>query len=243
MATLVSYGPLAPPGVLITLCLLGAWLTWHRPRAGLLVVSLSSAFLYIAATPLAGSYLLHEIEAKIPARPDLSAAQAIVVLGGVGFAAALGPDTLERLAYAARAWRRLRLPVLVSGGPVLGSQASVAGLMKAALEGDFAVPVAWVEDQSRTTWENAVYSARILNRAHIGTVVIVTHAYHLPRALWAFRQAGLLPLAWPAPHDAVRFDRLRDYFPDPGGLGNTGLALHELLGTAWYKLNYGKPGG
>jgi uncharacterized SAM-binding protein YcdF (DUF218 family) len=248
MATLISYGPLAPPGVLITLCLIGAWLMWSRPRLGILVVTLSSGFLYAAAMPLVGSYLLHEIEAKIPAHLDhLSAVKAIVVLGGgVRYGAdgepdTLGPDTLERVNYAARAWRRLRLPVLVSGGAVLGSRATVAGLMKEALEGDFGVPVTWVEDRSRTTWENAVNSAHILNAAGIGTVLVVTHAYHLPRALWSFEQVGLYPVPWPAPHDAWHVDRLRDYFPSAGALGDTGLALHELLGKIYYRLRFAKP--
>src|SRR6266566_2860470 len=51
----------------------------------------------------------------------------------------LGPLSLERVVYAAQAYRRLHLPVAVSGGPVLGSDATVGGLMQAALERDFAV--------------------------------------------------------------------------------------------------------
>ncbi len=56
--------------------------------------------------------------------------------------------------------QQLRRPVAVSGGRVGSARSNEAALMKAALESDFAVPVAWSEDASRTTWENAVYTAQ-----------------------------------------------------------------------------------
>src|SRR5690349_16202211 len=103
MATLVSYGPLAPPGVLITLCLVGALLALVRRRLGIAVVLVSSILLYAASTRVVASYLLTNVEAKLPAAPDFSSAKAIVVLGGgVRYGAggepdALGPDSLERV--------------------------------------------------------------------------------------------------------------------------------------------------
>ncbi len=103
----------------------------------------------------------------------------------------LGPLSLERVVFGAEAYRRLHLPVAVSGGRVAGTHASRGTLMKAALEEDFAVPVAWNEDRSRTTWENALYTARLLQPEKLTTVVLVTQAWHLPRALWAFERAGL----------------------------------------------------
>ena len=75
--------------------------------------------------------------------------------------------------------------------------------MKAALETDFAVPVAWSEDASRTTWENAVFTARLLRPAGIETVVLVSQAWHLPRAIWAFERVGVAALPWPAPRTVL----------------------------------------
>ncbi len=245
MSNLISYGFLTPPAVLISLCLAGAWLTLYRPRAGILVSLVAASTLYVCATPIVGTYLLQRIEAKAAGGAVPGEAKAIVVLGGdirVGDGAkvpdTLGPSSLERVAYAARAYRQLHLPVLVSGGRIRGSQASVGGLMKAALEDQFAVPVAWTEDRSETTYENAVYSARILNGADIGTVVVVTHAWHMPRSLWSFDRAGLRALPWPAPRHHLRVNRIDDFLPNIGALHDTFLTFHELIGNAYYRLHY-----
>src|SRR6266513_670042 len=159
-----------------------------------------------------------------PAPADTSSlsrsAQAIVVLGaavhfGNGASApdTLGPLSLERVVYAAEAYRRLHLPVAVSGGRVYPAQTAEAVLIRAALDRDFGVPVAWSDDQSRTTYENAFYTARLVNPERIATVVVVTHAWHLPRALWAFERAGLHALPWPVPRDFVRLRRIDDVLP------------------------------
>src|SRR5436190_13373194 len=204
MSDLISYGFPTPPAVLILLSLAGALLALRWRGFGVVLVILSSAALYLLATPLVASTLLHEAELGIPESAELSSAQAIVVLGaavhlGNGASApdTLGPLSLERVVYAAEAYRRLQLPVAVSGGRVYPAQTAEAVLMRAALDRDFGVPVAWSDDQSRSTYENAFYTARLLSSERIATVVVVTHAWHLPRALWAFERAGLHALPWP----------------------------------------------
>ena len=111
-------------------------------------------------------------------------------------------------------------------------------LMKTALETDFAVPVAWNEDRSRTTWENAVDTARLLQPEKLTTVVLVSHAWHLPRALWAFERVGLKALPWPAPRTALRLNRIEDFLPNLTALHDTFYALHEMIGGVYYRLRY-----
>jgi uncharacterized SAM-binding protein YcdF (DUF218 family) len=245
MYDLISYGFLTPPAVLIVLCLVGGFLALVWRGFGVVVVILSAAALFLLATPVASSWLLERVEVGLPQAPDLSGGRAIVVLGGdihLGDGKAvpdsLGPQSLERVLYAAQAYRSLHLPVAVSGGPVLGSDATVGGLMKAALEQDFGVPVTWTEDRSRTTQENALFTARLLQAEGIATVVLVSHAWHLPRGLWAFERAGLKPLPWPAPRNVVRRRRIDDFLPSIDALHDSFYALHELLGGVYYRLRY-----
>ena len=245
MSDLISYGFLTPPAVFITLCLVGGVLALLWRGFGIALVILSAAALYATAMPVVASYLLKQVETGIPDSADLTTAQAIVVLGaGVHFgdgAAApdtLGPQSLERVVYAAEAYRRLHLPVAVSGGRVLGAQTPEAALMRAALERDFAVPVTWSDNESRTTYENAVYTARLLNADRINSVVIVTHAWHLPRAHWAFERVGLKPLPWPAPRTFVRLRRIDDFLPSIAALHDSSFALHEMIGGVYYRLRY-----
>ena len=111
---------------------------------------------------------------------------------------------------AAEAYRRLHLPVAVSGGRVRGARESEAGLMRAALDTQFSVPVMWVEDRSQTTYENALLTQRLLHPAGIDTVIVVTQAWHMPRALWSFERVGIHALPWPAPRDYMHMDRIDD---------------------------------
>ncbi len=242
MAHLVSSGFLAPPAVFITLCLAGALIAirWRRAGAGLALAA--SLCLYVAAIPVVSSYLLYRVESGLPAASDLTQAQAIIVLGGdvrAGNGAAipdtLGPLSLERVVFAAEAYRRLHLPVAVSGGQVGDARQSEAALMRAALEGDFAVPVTWTEASSRTTWENAVYTAALLQEKQLAAVVVVSQAWHLPRALWAFERVGLKAMAWPSPRTPVRSGEVEDYLPSVAALEDTARALHEIIGAAYYR--------
>jgi uncharacterized SAM-binding protein YcdF (DUF218 family) len=245
MYDLISYGFLTPPAVLIVLCLLGGLLALVWRGFGVALVLVAATALYLLSMPVASSWLLEQVETGLPDSSELRAAQAIVVLGGdvhFGDGAAvpdsLGPLSLERVLYAAQAHRRLHLPVAVSGGRVLGSDATVGGLMKEALERDFAVPVTWNEDRSRTTQENALFTARLLQADGIATVVLVSHAWHLPRALWSFERAGLKPLPWPAPRSIVRLRRIDDFLPSIAALHDSFYALHEMFGGLYYRLRY-----
>ena len=242
---MVSYGFLALPTVFITLSLVGALIALRWRRVGIVLVLLSSLCLFVAATPVLSSYLLRRVEAAIPAAGELRDAQAIVVLGGDvrrGDGGAipdrLGPLSLERVVFAAQAYRRLRLPVVVSGGTLSGAHASVGALMKTALEDNFAVPVAWQEDRSLSTWENALYTARLLLPEKVTTVVIVSQAWHLPRALWAFERVGLKALPWPAPRTALRHRAIADFLPSLAALDDSFYALHEMIGRVFYRLRY-----
>jgi len=224
---------------------LAAWLTlWHR-RIGISISVIATSLLYLAAVPVVAGRLLQDIEVKPPDKPDFSAAQAIVVLGG-GVNRGDGdkvPDTLgawslERLDFAAHAYRQLHLKVAVSGGLAPGAHTAEATLMKSVLEADFGTPVSWVENRSRTTWENAAYTQELLQADGVNTVVLVTSAWHMRRALWSFERVGLRAIPYPAPPTFEESDRAADYLPSMRALEASYRALHEAIGLAYYHLRH-----
>jgi uncharacterized SAM-binding protein YcdF (DUF218 family) len=236
---------LVPPTVLILIGALAAWLTLWHPRFGIAVTIIATSLLLIAALPFVAARMIEDVEIRTPAKPDFSTAQAIVVLGGGVHRGdgekvpdTLGPWSLQRLDFAAEAYHQMKVKVAVSGGQVGGAHVSEASLMKGILENDFAVPVGWVEDRSTTTFENAVYTARVLKADNITTIVLVTHAWHMKRALWSFERVGLHPIPWPAPLTYDEDDQLDDYLPRIGALENSYRALHEAIGLAYYRLRY-----
>ncbi len=245
MERIVSFGFLAPPTVLITVCVVGALIALKWRALGLALVLAASLMLFAVATPAVASWLLRWAESGVPSQVDFAGAQAIVVLGsevrlgnGADIPDRLGPQSYERLAFAADAYHRLRLPVAVTGGRADAAHSTEGALMKQALETEFGVPVTWVEEDSRTTWENAVFTAALLRQAGIGKIVVVTHRWHLPRALRSFERAGIRAVPWPAPATLPPSARLGNYLPTMSGLQNSFHGLHEIIGGIYYDLRY-----
>jgi uncharacterized SAM-binding protein YcdF (DUF218 family) len=112
--------------------------------------------------------------------------------------------------------------------------------MRQALARDFQVTTDWVENRSRNTMENAIYSRPILEAARKNRVWLVTDAWHMPRALWAFRRAGIEAIMAPTGFNGGGTDTFLDFLPSSHGLHLSDLALHELLGILWYRLRYGR---
>jgi uncharacterized SAM-binding protein YcdF (DUF218 family) len=245
MSDLISTGFLVPPAVLILLSALAAWGTLWHPRLGVAVGIVVTSLLYLAALPVVAARMLEDVEIQQSAKPDFSAAQAIVVLGGGVHKGdggrvpdTLGVWTLGRLHLTQQAYRQLNLPIAVSGGRVGGAHAAEASLMKAVLEKDFGVPVTWTEDRSRSTWENALFTKQLLQGENIRTIVLVTDAWHMRRALWCFERIGIHAIPWPAPPTFDEADRIDDYLPNTGALDASYHALHEAIGLVYYRLRY-----
>jgi uncharacterized SAM-binding protein YcdF (DUF218 family) len=236
---------LVPPAGLVLVCALAAWLTLWYPRLGISISIVATSLLLLASLPVIAARMLDDVEVKPPDKPDFSGAQAIVVLGGGVHRGngddvpdTLGPATLERLDFAVHAYRQLKLKIAVTGGKPDGATTAEAALMKAALEGDFSLPVTWVEAQSRNTFENALYTKQLLQADHITTVVLVTHAWHMRRALWSFERVGLHAIPYPAPLTYEQSDRADDYLPNMRALQESYHALHEAIGLAYYRWRY-----
>jgi uncharacterized SAM-binding protein YcdF (DUF218 family) len=240
---------LMPPGGLILLFLIG-FLLARGVLARLFIFTGLAVLTLMSLSPVA-ERLIAPLEPYPPLRPsDLARidAQAILILGGErAFGAAeyggdsVGPKTLQRLRYGAFLHRRTGLPVYVTAGSSPPEDPPLGVLMAGVLESEFGIPVAGVEQVSRTTEENATRSAEMLAADGVGRVLLVTHAWHLPRAVAAFERAGVAvipaPTAFLARVDQAEQDAgLRDWLPSASAFSVSYFALHEHLGRAWYQL-------
>ncbi len=115
----------------------------------------------------------------------------------------------------------------------------MAQLMKRTLEEDFRVAVRWTEDQARDTFQNARNSQALLQAEGIETVLLVTHAWHMPRSVFSFETAGLRVIAAPTRFAFPPEPEVADFWPSMGALHSSYYGLHEWLGLAWYWLVYG----
>ena len=237
LKTLVKAVVLPPTGPLL-LALLGLGLLARRPRLGRTLALAGVLILLFLSVPAVGIVLQLCLDRSPPL--DLTraqSAQAIVILGGGTRrnAAEYGGDTLgrltlERVRYGARVARLTGLPVLVSGGSVLGGT-SEAKLMRESLEQEFGVRVKWAEDRSRDTRENAERSAEMLRAAGIRRVVLVAHTFDMPRATAEFATQGIESIRAPTGIPAPDFAEPMNYVPSLSGLTSSYYALYEILGN------------
>jgi uncharacterized SAM-binding protein YcdF (DUF218 family) len=234
---------LLPPLNLLLLALAGMVVRRRQRRVGDIMIAAAVGLLLLLSTPLVSALALRTLETypPLPPGPIAGDAQAIVLLGGDATPVlaeygdeTVGPMSLERVRYAADVQRRSGLPVLVSGGVLAAAKRPVGELMRDVLAKEFRVPVRWTETASRTTAENASLSAAILRREGVTKVLLVTHAWHMPRAVAAFERAGLVVLAAPTRATSAPEWRVRNFLPSADALQRSNYALHEWLGRAWY---------
>lgn len=241
------------PPALQLLTLLLAWLLWRRcPRLARVLSAVSLLSLYLLSTPWVSLQLMHTLTREVTALnlQTAPAVEVIVVLGGgrhrqapeFGGQDTVSAMTLQRLRYAAVLQRQTGLPLLVSGGRVFDEPQSEAELMAGVLVQELAVPVRWVETASRTTAENASQTAALLRQAGISRILLVTHAWHMPRSEYVFRAAGLQVLAAPTafPDADIPPGTALDWVPRAAALLTSQTALHEILGLWQYRWSAGR---
>lgn len=232
--------PLAP------VILLGTGLILHRrrPRLAMSLILTATVALYALSTPWVGGLLQKSLEISAPLDPTaLAGIDAIVVLGGGRRldAAEYGSDTLNgislaRLRYAAHLHRASGVPLLVTGGMPGGGTQPEGRLMAQTLQQEYGLSARWAEDAALTTWDNARLSAALLRRDGVRRIALVTHAWHLRRAVPQFEAQGLEVIPAGTQFASTAIDDVFDLLPTPNGLRDSTYALHEWLGILWYKL-------
>lgn len=232
-----------PPTSLVLLAVAGAWLSLRRRVLGVALTTASLLALLALSTNVVAHALIRTLEPPPLAPADRAAAQAIVILAGgrVHSSPEWGGDTvssstLRRLRYGAQLARETGLPVLLAGGNPDRGRLPEASLMQTVLEREFGIQARWIEERSETTAQNARLCAAILAPLGIRGVLLVTDAFHMPRARRAFATAGLTPIAAPTGYIGRRGFRLQQLAPNAEALRVSNVALREWAAGLWYRL-------
>lgn len=239
---------LLPPGLFITLLFLAGlyFLLRKDLRAWLVNWSVGVMIWVFSLVPVSDA-LLRGLESGFPIQEN-SRGDVIILLGGGAYdsipdiSGTGGPaeETLVRIVAAVRLQKKLGLPVIISGGAAFEGIAE-APIVKRFLV-DLGVPEKKIiiEDKSRDTRENAVYSTKICQRLGFSRPLLVTSALHMKRSLGIFHQMGLKAIPFPSGFKTWEGKRYgpQDYLPDASALRNSSQALHEYLGLLYYRVVY-----
>lgn len=228
------------------------WCRRSAPRRVLLWLSIPFALLYLFCLPLVSYFAVGTLEWGYPpddpqaARPN---AGAIVVLSGgihppdaTRPKAVLDDSTLYRCLHAVDLYQKPQgpCPVVVTGGivdpdregPTLGDAMAQFLCRLGVAEADIVV-----EARSRSTHENALFTAELLREKGITKIVLVTEASHLPRAVRCFRRQGLAVVPSGCDYHATEFKwSIFQLIPSFGAAKGNQRVVHEYLGFIWYWL-------
>lgn len=213
------------------------------------VVLMAASILGLAALGLspAANWLLIPLEERFPRAADDPAPAGIVVLGGSFDTVVAGSrqevalteaaERLTEIAELARRWPNARIVFTGGSNALLYGGATEAELAARMFE-SFGVAGERVtlESRSRNTVENAQFVRALVAPGPGERWLLVTSAYHMPRAVGCFRRAGFPVEAWPVdyrtrgPEDAAR-----PFSSVSAGLRRADIAVREWIGLVTYR--------
>jgi uncharacterized SAM-binding protein YcdF (DUF218 family) len=241
---------LVQPGNILLLCLLAGVLLFllSRGRRGKLLVGLAAVgFALIAVVPI-GPAMLLSLEQRFPRPAALPAKMdGILVVGGAvepalsqSFGETVFNSSVARvLAGIALARRYPEAKLALIGGeggfiPV-GLPESRATLGFVVEQGIDPARV-MLEERSRSTHENAVFAKEVIRPESGETWVLVTSAFHMPRAVASFAAVGWPVIPYPVDYKVDPRTGLRGNFSLLDGLDTGTLAGKEWAGLFGYRL-------
>jgi uncharacterized SAM-binding protein YcdF (DUF218 family) len=240
---------LLPPGIFVlVLAVLGVAAGFRKNRRLCTVYTSLAIGLWVLSSAPAAHWLTRSLESGY-SMSSIPETDIIIMLGGGVYSrspdmsgiGAPSQGTLERLVTAARLHRRTGAPILLSGGQVFDGAGSSA-LIAARFLQDLGIPAQFliVEDQSRDTYENALYSSRICRRKGFEKPVVVTSAIHMRRSLLCFKAVGLDVAPFPCGFRTWPGQKLHwsACLPSYEQLDAAASALHEWLGLLYYRMKY-----
>jgi Uncharacterized conserved protein len=239
---------LLPPGIFIlVLILLGVWLVRQKRCSSAAFVLGISLLLYLSSNSFSGNRLIHTLE-QYYQPPAAVHGDIIVMLGG---GATLDTPNLynkghlygpaaNRLLTCIQLYRKIHVPILICGGQVYRTTGREADIAKQILiDCGIANNKILVENKSLNTTQNAANAQVILNRYHYRHPILVTSAFHMPRAVKQFQKVGIEVISYPTDYHTNKRYRfiIDDLIPSADAFNNFNIALKEYLGllaVKWY---------
>lgn len=236
------------PSTLVLLLLLLAFvlLLIRRRRGAGLSLLMALILVFLGSSPLV-SDVYHRHERQHPPTPIAQSptADAIVLLAG-DISIPIPPRVESQIrgnrsAHTLRLYRAGKAPlIIVSGGNVFPQEGfRPEAAYTADLLQEWGIPQSAIifEGNSRNTRENALETSKLLKNRQLNRVLLVTSAFHMPRALATFRGAGIDAIPSPSSISAeLAQPTLLNWIPSLDGLGTIQSVAHEKIGIFVYRI-------
>jgi uncharacterized SAM-binding protein YcdF (DUF218 family) len=237
-----------PLSLMALLLLLGLALSWLKRRwISRVLVGLALLLLFVCSFTTFGYVLITPLEQRFERPAEPPQVDGIVMLGGGmdgEVNSVLGGYELnrsgDRFVEALRlALRHPNARIVIAGGPAALVQQEPEALAGKRFFEAFGIAPERIlmDDQSRNTEENAQYAKQLAGATEGQTWLLVTSAFHMPRAVGLFRKTDFSVVPWPADYLASGAEGVR-IKPDqsPENLAVSSIALREWAGLLGYYL-------
>ena len=239
-----------PSNALAALAVLGLVLLVFRRRYGSIAAGGAVGAIVLATLSPLGNLLLTPLEQRFPELPfaDNGTVDGIIVLGGSYDTVShsymstiyLREDTEPVSVVPGLARQYPEARIIISGGmdPSVPGESEAAIVKKYYVSFGIAADRISIEEQSQTTAENARFTAAMVHPGPQTRWLLVTSAYHMPRAIGAFRKAGFNVTGFPAGWRTRGWgDLWSTANTATDNLRRIDVAVHEWLGLLSYRLS------
>ncbi len=249
VASKVIWAIISPDGLIVLLGV-AAWLTlvfgWQKFSRRLL--SLCALLLLVIGFLPVGEWLIAPLENRFAANAALPAqADGIIVLGGAiapYHSAAWGQpelgsgaDRIANFLYLANLYPSAQLVFTGGSGSVTQQEFKETEAARILFDQlGMADRAIIYESESRNTVENAENSKALLTPGPEEEWVLITSAFHMPRAIGVFCQQDWVVTPYPVDHYSKKGDLLRIEFSFSGNLGQLVSAMREWVGLITYRV-------
>ncbi|WP_310427608.1 YdcF family protein [Chamaesiphon sp. VAR_48_metabat_135_sub] len=245
-----------PMGAVCLLLTISLGLWWINSRWTPVTIGVALIILFLSGNTWVSHSLAQSLEWQNIVKTELPTADAIVVLGG-GTRSPAYPrpdvdftDAGDRVWYGANLYRAGKAPkIIVSGGRITwqGNGNPEADDLTNLLV-TMGVPKLDIipEANSFNTRDNAVNVQKILQEQNFKTILLVTSAMHMPRAMAIFKHLGINAIAAPTDYriSQLEIDQpnsqtesvILSFLPNEDCFSLTTQAMREYIGILVYKL-------
>ena len=214
-------------------------------RAGSL---LAAVILVASVWTSLGAMLIGPLEERYPRPPAPSGVTGVVVLGGGmegainlargGYELSTAGDRFVEAAVLARRYPEAKIVVSGGSGDLIQEGEGDAATAQRLLTALGVAPERLIlENGSRNTYENAVFTRKMVAPKPGETWLLVTSAFHMPRATALFDKAGFETLPWPVDYRTSGKEGVGLFTDNPiDALETTTVATKEWIGLVAYWL-------
>ncbi len=234
--------------LLIVICLLSilAWI--KRFNALKIIITFTAICMTTVSILPIGQLIINHLENRFPTLVSLpEKIEGIIVLGGVvdqhltkdrkqiSFNSAV--ERITEFSRLARIYPTAKLVYSGGSGSIYRQKLKEADFVHPLLKAlDMNLKRILFENQSRNTSENAFLIKKLVNPNINQRWIIITSAFHMPRAIASFRQHNWNVVAYPVDYRTPSEMKFRLGFNLIAGLNSFSLAVHECMGLFFYWL-------